>query len=259
MTRADTGVQPPHPLRLAIAGGGRAAWAYGSSWKRLGWPIDGVWLRDRSQSRLPALLGVPRKPLAELHGDLLLVAVSDGAIDEVIALARGTTTSTIFHASGAMPAPEGGFSLHPLKALPPVGADSDLRGTLLVFVGSHASLARAIADAIGARFAEIPADRKSLYHAGAVFGSNYVAALLDIAEELIGLEDAREDIAALARSAIDNWSAHRGPERFTGPAARGDLEVIERHLTALRDRPQIAELYKLLAAEIARAFLASAK
>ena len=55
---------------------------------------------------------------------------------------------------------------------------------------------------------KIAAQHKVLYHAGAVFGSNYVAALLDIAEGLIGVEHAREDIAALAQSAIDNWRRH---------------------------------------------------
>jgi predicted short-subunit dehydrogenase-like oxidoreductase (DUF2520 family) len=94
-----------------------------------------------------------------------------------------------------------------------------------------------------------------LYHAAAVFGSNYVAALLDIAEELIGIENAREDLAALADSAIRNWAAHADSRRFTGPAARGDQEVLQRHLAALADQPQLAEIYRLLAERI----LASAK
>jgi predicted short-subunit dehydrogenase-like oxidoreductase (DUF2520 family) len=88
-----------------------------------------------------------------------------------------------------------------------------------------------------------------------VFGSNSVAALLDIAEELIGIEGARGDLAALAESAIANWRSHPGPERFTGPAARGDQQVLERHLAALRDRPELAEIYRLLA----RTILASAE
>src|SRR5258706_1603940 len=131
---------------LGILGGGRAAWAYGSTWRRLGWPIDGVWLRPESQSRLPELLDAPRKAIGELRADLLLIAVSDRAIGEVVALVipsveRGTwaggvpptvsrnptrpgpsldarddkLSPVLFHASGALPAPPGGFSLHPLK------------------------------------------------------------------------------------------------------------------------------------------------
>jgi hypothetical protein len=272
-------------LRLAILGGGRAAWAYGSSWRRIGWPIDGVWLRPESQSRLPELLDVPRKAIEDLDADLLLIAVSDRAIEEMFQKlpvpssqrpanaplgtghrAPGTPLgtgnwepATVFHASGVMPAPPGGFSLHPLKALPPVGAPSDLRDALLVFEGQHAGVARTIASAIGARFVEIAPADKPRYHAGAVFGSNYVAAMLDIAERLIGIESSRDDLVALAQSAIQNWRAHTDARRFTGPAARGDAEVIQSHLRALSNDPQVAQIYKLLADEIASSILARQK
>jgi predicted short-subunit dehydrogenase-like oxidoreductase (DUF2520 family) len=156
----------------------------------------------------------------------------------------------LFHASGALPAPKGGFSLHPLKSLPPVGEPSDLGGSLLVFQGEHRDVAAGIAGAAGARFAEISAEEKVRYHAGAVFGSNYMAALLDIAEELAGIEGARDDLANLAHSAIENWRTHTDGARFTGPAARGDVEVLERHLAALAGQPELAEIYRLLAARI---------
>src|SRR5262249_59900374 len=109
---------------------------------------------------------------------------------------------------GIPPSLRGGSSLHPLKALPPVGEPSDLRDTLLVFEGEHRDMAQKIARAAGARFAEISAEAKTRYHAGAVFGSNYVAALLDIAQQLIALGGARYDSAALARPAIAICAAH---------------------------------------------------
>jgi predicted short-subunit dehydrogenase-like oxidoreductase (DUF2520 family) len=228
--------------KLGIIGGGRAAWAFGSTWRRIGWPIAGV--ATRSPSPLPSLLGTP----SEIgDADLLLLAVSDRALGD---LEIPPTRAIIFHCSGIHTSLHGGFSLHPLKALPPVGEPSDLRDTLLVFEGAHREVAQEIARAAGARFAEIDAAAKARYHAGAVFGSNYVAALLDIAQQLIALGGARGDIAALARSAIDNWASHDDARRFTGPAARGDSEVLERHMAALADRPELAEIYGLLAARI---------
>jgi len=112
------------------------------------------------------------------------------------------------------------------------------------------------------RFAEITPEQKPLYHAAAVFGANYVAALLDIAQGIMygaGIGDARSELAALAHSAIDNWAAHEDDTRFTGPAARGDLETIRRHLNALRDQPRLAELYEILAEHIARQNVAGLK
>lgn len=250
-------------MRLGILGGGRAAWAYGSAWLRIGWPIAGVWLREGSRSGLPELLKAPRQTIDELAGEceLLLVAVSDRAIADVVALVPATE-AIVLHASGSQPAPRDGFSLHPLKALPPVGEPSDLSGTLLVFQGEHRKTARLIAAAVGARLAEVTAEQKPLYHAAAVFGANYVAAVLDIAEELMrraGVAETREDLAALAASAIQNWTAHSGAGRFTGPAARGDEATIQRHLEVLGRDAQVADLYKLLADWITARRLATPK
>lgn len=248
-------------MRLGILGGGRAAWAFGSTWQRIGWPISGVWLRDESHSHIAELLETTRLDLADLaaESELLLVGVSDRAIAEV---AEGVpkTDAIVFHASGSMNALRDGFSLHPLKSLPPLGEPSDLRGTTLVFEGEHRHTAKLIAVAAEARFIEIAPEKKALYHAAAVFGANYVAAAVDIAERLMtraGVENVRDDLVALAHSALENWRRHQDEKRFTGPAARRDVEVLRRHLAALRDDPQLAEIYALLAAEIAGPILAS--
>lgn len=239
-------------MKLGIIGGGRAAWAFGSTWRRIGWPLSGIALR--TDSAIAQLLQSEGRTIGALaaESELILIAVSDSAIPEV-AQSIPETKAILFHPSASLASVRGGFSLHPLKALPAVGEPSDLRGALLVFEGSHRAIAQRIAEAAGARFAEIGMEQKLLYHAAAVFGSNDVAALLDIAEELIGVAHARDDLAALAQSAIENWRQHTDKRRFTGPAARGDRELLRRHLLALADRPQLAEIYRLLAERIATA------
>jgi predicted short-subunit dehydrogenase-like oxidoreductase (DUF2520 family) len=250
-------------MRLGILGGGRAAWAYGTAWRRIGWPLTGVWLRPESKSALPDLLDAPRRTVAELalDSELLLVAVTDRAVISVMSQIP-PREGIVFHASGALPAPPDGFSLHPLKALPPVGEPSDLADALLVFQGEHRRTAKLVASALGARFAEVSAEQKPLYHAAAVFGSNYIAALLDISAQLMtqsGVGDVRRDLVTLAGSAVENWVSHDDFRRFTGPAARGDDEVLAGHLAAIGDDAQVADLYKLLAAWITAARLATPK
>jgi predicted short-subunit dehydrogenase-like oxidoreductase (DUF2520 family) len=234
---------------LGIIGGGRAAWAFGSAWRRIGWPISGVTLRGASE--VPRLLDAPQRPVADLaaDSDLLLIAVSDRAIHEV-AGSVPVTRAIIWHPSGSLTSVRGGFSLHPLRALPPVGEPSDIRDTLLVFEGNHGEIAERIASALGARFAEIAPADKPRYHAAAVFASNYVAALLDIAHELNPVRDARDDLVALAQSAIENWRQHEDARRFTGPAARGDRDVIKAHVNLLQTQRPLALIYELLADRI---------
>jgi len=69
--------------RLGIIGGGRAAWAFGSTWKRIGWPIAGV--ATRSEPRVAHLLSVEPATIDDLarSAELILVAVSDRAIEQV--------------------------------------------------------------------------------------------------------------------------------------------------------------------------------
>ena len=243
--------------RLGIVGGGRAAWAFGSTWRRMGWPISGLALRPGSPSTVPELLSAARRPAEVLatDSDLILLAVSDRAIASV-AENFPATKAIVMHPSGALASVRNGFSLHPLKVLAAPGQASDLSDSLLVFEGAHREVADSIARGCGARLAEIRAADKPLYHAAAVFASNYAALMLDIAAGLMartGLqsEDIRRPLAGLALSAIENWAAHHpDPSRFTGPAARGDDEILDRHQQALQGNADLSEIYRLLAARI---------
>jgi predicted short-subunit dehydrogenase-like oxidoreductase (DUF2520 family) len=249
-------------MKLGIVGGGRAAWAFGAAWRRIGRDISGIALR--SDTGIRDWLDVPQLPIPELasRSDLLLVAVGDKDLGEVARRIAGLLPrdSWAFHPSGSNTSEvftphQRSFSLHPLRSLPAPGETVDFAGTLFTFEGdaSSRSVAQEFVHAVGGRFEEISREAKVRYHAAAVFASNYVEALLETARDLIrgtGVAgDVREELATLARSAIDTWL--RGD--FTGPVARGDHAVVQRHTEALRDDPGRQQLYRLLAAELAKA------
>lgn len=248
-------------MRLTIAGAGRTAWAFGSIWSRQ----EKVTLISRTTP--PDVfregLGVESRPLAAESfedSELVLFAVSDRAIGPVYqAMSHSIPPRTpVFHASGALTSElfdhhEHGFSLHPLRSLSPVGSpSSDLDGTMLVWEG-HASTeecAREITRVARGEFRAIETARKPLYHAAAVFGSNYVAAALETARRLMdeaGIGDADTALERLASSAIGNWARHQGAARFTGPLMRGDTEIVRQHLEILEGYPRYGEAYRILA------------
>jgi predicted short-subunit dehydrogenase-like oxidoreductase (DUF2520 family) len=97
-----------------------------------------------------------------------------------------------------------------------------------------ASLARAL----GARPRRVSASQRALYHAAAVFASNYVVVQLGTAVKLLqlagwGEKEATAGLLPLTEGVLANVRK-RGPVRaLTGPVRRGDVNTVERHLAAL--------------------------
>lgn len=93
---------------------------------------------------------------------------------------------------------------------------------------------------------------RALYHAAAVFAANYPVALLAEAAALArraGLTEATAQggMSTLLAGAVNNLRRTSPAEALTGPAARGDLGTIQRHVEALAGDPELQRLYELLA------------
>ena len=94
--------------------------------------------------------------------------------------------------------------------------------------------------------------QRPLYHAAAVMGCGYLAALLQAAAELAqaaGLdpEQALAALLPLSRATLDNISRLGIAASLTGPAARGDMDTLQAHQQAItRERPELADLYLTL-------------
>jgi predicted short-subunit dehydrogenase-like oxidoreductase (DUF2520 family) len=109
--------------------------------------------------------------------------------------------------------------------------------------------ATALAAVLGMRPFEIDDAGRAAYHAAASIASNFLVTLESAAEAVAGgagLEpaEARELLAPLVRSTVENWAA-RGPERaLTGPVARGDDATVARQREAVAEvAPELLELF----------------
>jgi predicted short-subunit dehydrogenase-like oxidoreductase (DUF2520 family) len=201
----------------------------------------------------------------------VFLAVPDEALPEVsMALAaqgKAPPGCAVFHLSGAQstdplaPLVEKGYvvgSLHPLQSLAdPVMGAAQLRDVYFAVSGDPAavSAARRILDPLGAFLISVPVSRRPLYHAAAVFASNYLAGLVGAAGRLMAQagvpeEDALRAILPLARGSLENLD-RLGPVRaLTGPVSRGDVETVGLHLRTLEPRERA--LYASLGLEILR-------
>lgn len=111
---------------------------------------------------------------------------------------------------------------------------------------------------MGARCFAITSEGKALYHAAAVFTNNFTTVLQAVALEAwekAGVPEgaARELNATLLASTVENLVRMGPAEALTGPAARGDRDVVEAQGAKVAEwHPEAGRLYDILSAMAAR-------
>lgn len=134
-------------------------------------------------------------------------------------------------------------SFHPLQTFPEPRSPTAFRGVVVGVDASTPSLQRrlaALARALGARPKRVDDSQRALYHAAAVFASNYVDTLLGTAVGLLKLAGWSEKVATAGLLPLTEGTLatvrKRGTVRaLTGPVRRGDVNTVERHLAALTE------------------------
>src|SRR3989442_7454375 len=94
--------------------------------------------------------------------------------------------------------------------------------------------AEALAQDLGLRPFHIPSKAKPIYHASAVFASNYFVVVEAVAQRLLrhaGLSDAEawQGLRPLVEGAFQDLSRHEAMAALTGPVERGGVAPIRRH------------------------------
>jgi predicted short-subunit dehydrogenase-like oxidoreductase (DUF2520 family) len=200
----------------------------------------------RVGSAVSARLGERRIGVGEDDPDLVLLCVPDTAIRDVArCLAPGR--AWVGHVSGATPLAalephERRFSLHPLQTFDRSGDPSQFDGAWAAVTGETddaLAVARELAETLGLRPFELADEDRTLYHAGAVFASNYLVTLQRAA---VRLGVPAEGLVPLMTRTIENGFD------LTGPIARGDWATVDAHKRAIRAaQPELEHLYEALA------------
>lgn len=237
----------------------------------------------RDVSKQAAAAGT--SPLIELAGSMeqvasgaaaVVLAVSEAALPAVAEqLGReleqssdmprestGSVSSRVaLHTSGACgaevlaPLKSRGWSvgqMHPLAAVPPGGA-IPAQTWWGVSGGSKArDVAAWIVKALGGQRLDVQEGQSVRYHLAANLVAGGAVALVDLARgalgEAVDAEAGRKALAALLSSTANNLAQAEPEAALTGPQARGQVQVVGKHLEAARDgEPELLEAYVLLA------------
>jgi predicted short-subunit dehydrogenase-like oxidoreductase (DUF2520 family) len=256
---------------VAVVGAGRVGTGLAVLLRRAGHRIVAASGRDATRDRVEHYLpGVRFVADAEAAGagDVVVVGVPDDRIEPT---AEELADAGAFHAGRAAVHLSGAtslgaleaarqtgatvLSLHPLQTAPSVDAAIERLPGCAMAVTAHDeegfSLGERLAtDAAGRPF-RLPDDRKPLYHAAAVFCSNYLVAVEALAERLFrtaGLDDPVVLFAPLARTTLDHVLDDGPAAALTGPTVRGDAGTVRRNLEALETHaPDAVPAYVALA------------
>ncbi len=136
----------------------------------------------------------------------------------------------------------------------PATALTQFSGTPCALEGDSLATQRLIPvfEQIGARYFALAAEDKLRYHAGAVFATNFLPVLQSVAQQLWRDSGMPDDMAAalqttLLNNAVANLQALGPVGALTGPAARGDLDLVQRQGEAVTDWNETAgAAYKAL-------------
>ena len=258
-------------MDLAVVGAGRVGTSLAVLWRRAGHRIVAVAGGAATPERAARYL--PDVPVLDAVGaakaaEIVVIATPDAAIgpvcEEMAAAGALDVANAVVHASGATgldalsPAAAAGastLSVHPLQTCPTVDAGVErIPGSTFAVTADDAdgyALGERLAKDAGGNPVRIDDERKPLYHAAAVFASNYVVTVTALAEELgraAGIGDPIAAFAPLQEATLANI-ARVGPEQaLTGPAVRGDAITLQRNLEALeRYAPEAVRSYVVLA------------
>jgi predicted short-subunit dehydrogenase-like oxidoreductase (DUF2520 family) len=244
-------------MNVSVVGAGRVGTAVAVLLSRAGHRIVAV--SGRALTRERAALFLPDVPFVEpvdaAHGaDLVVLGVPDDEIpataDRIAGAGGFQPGCWVVHLSGASgldvlesvrAAGARRLALHPLQTFPDVpGALERIPGCAMAVTADDAEgyeMGERVAGDLLARPFRLDDAERPLYHAAAVFASNYLIVTAGFAESLFrtaGVPGPRNAMLPLQRASLDNVERLGPAAALTGPAVRGDASTVQRNLQALR-------------------------
>ena len=194
--------------------------------------------------------------------DAQVASVASRLSEHVLSFPRAPEYPTAFHCSGFLPA----SALEPLQRLGwltasvhPVFNFADPARCISQFMGTPCGLEgdeKAISvlsdllNEIGGKCFSVQTESKPLYHAAAVFSSNFLSVIQAIARESWSAAGVPETLIpliheSLLRGSVENILAMGPAQAITGPAARGDTSVVNAQGALVSQwHPEAGDIYQ---------------
>lgn len=246
---------------VAIIGVGRVANHIATTLYQEGLEISGVFGRKTDLAQALAKKVEARvitdisKPI---RADLILLAVSDDAIEGVGKQLSKSNKGIVAHTSGAVPMSELPADLrrgvfYPLQSFS-IGKKIIWANVPFCIEAENDADLNALGDLaerISTKVYVLSSEQRKILHLAAIFANNFANLMYEFSDEL--LEDAgidREIMHPLILETANKILMQRASESQTGPASRGDLDTIRMHREILGEDNIYRKVYDLLTTEI---------
>jgi predicted short-subunit dehydrogenase-like oxidoreductase (DUF2520 family) len=252
-------------MDVSVVGSGNLAWHLAPALDNAGYAIKEVYSPNRKHAT--ALVG--RLYQAQLKDSLdfsdspskiFIIAVSDDAIKDVVQEIILPEDSILVHTSGSQPMEILGFAatlntgvFYPLQTFSKA-KKVDFKDIPIFIESESGDVSRVLMKmgrAISKKVKQISSEDRKALHVAAVFASNFSNHMLTLSKQIAEKNGLDFEVLKPLIAETLTKSINIGPEDAqTGPAKRGDMEILDRHLEFLKDDPAIAEIYRIISQNI---------
>jgi predicted short-subunit dehydrogenase-like oxidoreductase (DUF2520 family) len=191
---------------------------------------------------------------------IFIIAVTDDAISEVVAGITLPPKAILVHTSGSQPlsilgdiaTPNTGV-FYPLQTFTK-NKKVDFRDIPFFIESENAETEKvlmAMARAVSKKVYKSSSSKRKALHVAAVFASNFTNHMFSIAQNILEANKLDFELLKPLIAETINKSLAIGPDKAqTGPAKRGDLEILDNHMEFLANDEAVAEIYRVVSQHI---------
>lgn len=254
-----------HPFSVSFIGSGNLAWHLAPVLDNAGYSVREVYSRNpvhaaRLTERLYQADVKATLDFSTSSSSVFVLAVSDNAIRSIVQEIILPDDAILVHTSGGQPLSTLGYAATPnIGVFYPLQTFSKSRKVdfkdIPIFIETEIDDVERIllkmAKAISRAVYKIDAEQRKALHVAAVFASNFTNYMLALANEISDKHDVDFEWLKPLIAETMNKSLALGPyDAQTGPARRGDMETLDKHMEFLNRDEALAEVYRVISQHI---------
>ncbi len=250
---------------ITFIGSGNLAWRLAPALDNTDYAVREVYSRSRKNaealvSKLYEAEAKDSLDFSNSHSQIFILSVPDDAIEETSQQIILPDSATLIHTSGSKPLGSLGYAptphvgvLYPLQTFTK-GRKVNLKEVPLFVEGEDSETEKILlklAKSISNEVHVLSSEKRFMLHLSAVFSSNFTNHMLSIAETIMKQNQLDYGWLKPLIAETINKSLEIGPLKAqTGPARRGDLEVLDKHMESLKKDEPLQEIYRLISQHI---------